>query len=118
MEVHPEACPLVWGFWERLVGLNKASLKKVFGRFYVSLLDLQTIIIEIKAILNDCPLTYVSPDLKDPEPLTPTYLLYGRRIVSLPHLITKGDKITDPDYGSDSEVKGRARTITVLLNNL
>ena len=117
MEVHPKCAPWYGGFWEWLIRLTKASFKKVLGRLYVSLLDLQTIIVEIKAILDDRPLTYVSPDLKDPEPLTPSHLLYGRRIVSLPHPITEGDEISDPDYGSDSEVKGRARTITVLLNN-
>ena len=113
----PKRAPWYGGFWERLIGLTKASLKKVLGRSYVSLLDLQTIIVEIEAILNDRPLTYVSPDLKDPEPLTPAHLLYGRRIVSLPHPITEEDEISDPDYSSNSEGKRRARTITVLLNN-
>ena len=71
----PKRAPWFGGFWERLVGLTKVSLKKVLGRSYVSLLDLQMIIVEIEAILNDRPLTYVSPDLKDPEPLTPVHLL-------------------------------------------
>ena len=112
----PKRAPWFGGFWERLVGLTKASLKKVLGRSYVSLLDLQTIIVEIEAILNDRPLTYVSPDLKDPEPLTPAHLLYGRRIVSLPHPMIEGEVIDDPDYGSNSQVKGRAGTMTLLLN--
>ena len=33
--------------------IDSASLKKVLGRSYVSLLDLQTIIVEVEAILND-----------------------------------------------------------------
>ena len=112
----PKRAPWYGGFWERLIGLTKASLKKVLGRSYVSLLDLQTIIVEVEAILNDRPLTYVSPDLKDPEPLTPAHLLYGRRIVSVPHPIVEREEIDDPDYGSNVEVKGRARIMTVLLN--
>ena len=65
----PKRAPWFGGFWERLIGLTKASIKKVLGRSYVSLLDLQTIVVEVEAILNDRPLTYVSSDLCDPEPL-------------------------------------------------
>lgn len=97
----PKRAPWFGGFWERLIGLTKASIKKVLGRSYVSLLDLQTIVVEVEAILNDRPLTYVSSDLCDPEPLTPAHLLYGRRIVSLPHPLVDEDSIRDPDYGSD-----------------
>ena len=35
------------------------------------------------------PLTYVSPDERDPEPLTPAHLLYERRIASHPHPMLK-----------------------------
>ena len=114
----PKRAPWFGGFWERLVRLTKASLKKVLGRSYVNLLDLQMIIVEIEAILNDRPLAYVSPDLKDPEPLTPAHLLYGRRIVSLPHPMIEGEVINDLDYGSNSQVKGRAGTMTLLLEEM
>ena len=43
--------------------------------------SLQTIIVEVEAMLNDHPLTYISSDISDPEPLTPAHLLYGRRIL-------------------------------------
>ena len=33
-------------------------------------------VVEIEAVLNDRPLTYVSNDSQDPEPLTPSHLLY------------------------------------------
>ncbi|XP_071161139.1 uncharacterized protein [Mytilus edulis] len=46
---------------------------------------LQTILTEIEAIINDRPLTYVSPDIEDEEPLTPSHLLYGRRITLTPY---------------------------------
>ena len=117
MEVYSLACPLVWGllgaYW-----IDSASLKKVLGRSYASLLDLQTIIVEVEAILNDQPITYVSSDLKDPEPLTPAHLLYRRTVVSLPHPLTQGDEVCDPDYGmEDNEVKKRAKTRTLFLNH-
>ena len=53
--------------------------------------------VEIEAILNDRPLTYTSTDLNDPEPLCPSHLLYGRRIVSLPYSLVSEDP-KDPDY--------------------
>ena len=40
-------------------------------------------IVEVEAILNNCPLTYVSPDAEEMEPITSSHLLLGRPIVSL-----------------------------------
>ena len=39
----------------------------------MSLLTLETIVVEIEALLNDHPLTYVSSELMDPDPLLLTY---------------------------------------------
>jgi len=46
-----------------LIGLTKTTLKKVLGRTFISLIALQTIVVEIEAILNDRPITYTSTDL-------------------------------------------------------
>jgi len=86
------------GFWERLIGLTKTTLRKVLGKALVTLPVLQTVIVEIEAVLNDLPLTYVSADLRDPEPLTPSHLLCGRHITSMPQAITN-DEISDPIFG-------------------
>ena len=61
---------------------------------------LQTLIVEIEACLNDRPHTYVLSDLSDDEPLTPSHLVCGRRITSLPHSIL--DETVDPTYGAAS----------------
>lgn len=92
----PKRAPWYGGFWERLIGLTKQALKKTLGRTFVTLPVLEAIIVEIEASLNDRPLTYVSAEVGDIEPLTPAHLLYGRRITSLPHL-HDGDP-DDPDY--------------------
>ena len=94
----PKRAPWYGGFWERLIGLTKSTLKKVLGRTFISLISLQTIIVEIEAVLNDRPLTYVSSDMSDPEPLTPAHLLYGRRIISLPYPRMDKDENDDPSY--------------------
>ncbi|XP_062590223.1 uncharacterized protein LOC134251820 [Saccostrea cucullata] len=81
----PRAAPWYGGFWERLIGITKTTLKKIIGRSYIDLETLQTVVTEVEAIVNDRPLTYVSSNLEDPEPLTPSHLLYGRRLTSLPY---------------------------------
>ena len=49
---------------------HKASGKEDPGK---SICSLETVVVEIEAMLNDRPLSYVSPDLSDPEPLTPSH---------------------------------------------
>jgi hypothetical protein len=45
--------------------------------------ELHTSIVEVEAIINSMPLSYLSySDLE--EPLTPLHLLTGRRVLSLP----------------------------------
>ena len=41
--------------------------------------------IEVEAILNNRPLTYVSSDANHIGPITPAHLLHGGPIVTLPH---------------------------------
>ena len=60
----PKKAPWFGGYWERLIGLTKSSIKKTLGRAHITLLTLQTIVVEIEALLNDRPLTYVSDDIR------------------------------------------------------
>lgn len=113
----PKRAPWYGGFWERLVGLTKTALKKVLGRRHISLTVLETIIVEIEAVINDRPLTYVSSELGDIEPLTPAHLLHGRRITYLPHEMVDTDEIVDPSYGSTDSVRRRAKTLAVVLQD-
>ena len=73
----PKRVPWYGGFWKRLIGLTKLSLKKILGSTFSALPDLQTLIVEIEAILNDRPLTHLSSDVTDPEPVTPSHLIFG-----------------------------------------
>ncbi|XP_060559754.1 uncharacterized protein LOC132719841 [Ruditapes philippinarum] len=58
----------------------------MLGRSYVTYETLQTVITEIETMINDRPLTYVcSGNSDEPEVLTPSHLLYGRRITKLPY---------------------------------
>ena len=117
----PKRAPWFGGFWERLIGLTKNAVKRVLGRAFVSLSTLQTITTEIEAHLNNCPLTYVSSEIDDPEPLTPAHLLYGRRIITLPHAQFEDEEIDDPNYRdtytSQKELTKRAKIQAQLLDH-
>lgn len=78
-----EKAPWWGGFFERLVGSLKRCLKKTIGKARLSYDELVTAVTEAESILNSRPLSYVSSEDVE-EPLTPTHLLSGRRILSLP----------------------------------
>ena len=111
----PKRAPWFGGFWERLIGLTKTCLKKVLGRAHVTLATLETMVVEIEAVLNDRPLTYLSDDIQDLQPLTPSHLLYGRRITRVPH--EQVSDVQDGDYGNTSDVSKRARVLAHVLEH-
>ena len=110
----PKRAPWYGGFWERLIGLTKRAIKKTLGKTSVTLTELQTLTVEVEAILNDRPITFVSSDSADEEPLTPSHLLHGRRITSLPYPVADDDP-SDPDYGSASDMRQRVTTQARIL---
>jgi len=60
-------------------------------------------VVEVEAVLNNHPLTYCSPDIKDMDPITPTHLLHGRSTISLPYQDVQDDEVDDPTYGDKSD---------------
>ena len=87
------------GMYERLIGVVKMSIKNLLRRTLISLPELQTLIKEVQAIvMNDRPITFVYHDVNDPEPLTPSKLLYGFDITALPHPVVDPDELEDEDF--------------------
>ena len=109
--------PLGTGVLGTACGVTKSAIKKVLGRRHISLTVVQTIIVEIEAVINDRPLTFVSSELVDIEPLTPAHLLHGRRIIYLPHEMVDTDEIIDPSYGGTDSIRKRAKTLAVVLQD-
>lgn len=75
------------------------------GRTRLSLVQLQTVIARIEAILNDRPLMRVSTNIQSFEQLTPAHLLYDRRITTLPFNYEGDEKLEDPTYGRDMDTQ-------------
>jgi len=81
-----ERAPWQGGFWERVVQSTKRCLKKILGRTSLTFEELRTILVEIEATLNNRPLTYTYDDEEGISyPLTPSQLIYGRQISTLPN---------------------------------
>ena len=68
-------------------------------------------------MLNDRPLTYVNSDLQDPQPLTPSHLLYGRRIQQVPRPLNDDEEINDPSYVDSIDLRKRADKLTQLIGH-
>ena len=106
----PKRAPWYGGFWERLVGLKKDALVKMVGRTRLSLSELRTIVAEIEAILNDRPPTQVGSSIDETDSLTPSLLMYGKRLTTLPYL-PDGATMDDPDYDADPNPSDLSRRL-------
>ena len=81
-----EKAPWWGGFYKRLIQSVKRCLRKVIGKAKLSYDELMTTLVEVEATLNSRPISYLSS--KDfEEPLTPSHLLIGLRIITLPDVI-------------------------------
>ena len=113
-----EKAPWWGGAFERLIKSTKRCLRKMTGRSRLSLDELQTLLVEVESILNSRPILYVSAGEVE-EPLTPSHLLMGRRILSLPDNLTA---IADPDDSefntllSSTELETRLKQLSESLN--
>ena len=78
-----EKSPWWGGFFERLIQSVKRCLKKTLGNARLTYEELLTVLADIEATLNSRPLSFVSSEDLE-EPLTPSHLLQGRRLLTLP----------------------------------
>lgn len=109
-----ERAPWWGGIFERMIKSAKRCLKKSVGKNCLSHDELLTLVTEVEAVLNSRPLTYVScEDIE--EPLTPSHLLVGYRLLTLPDPPT----LEDPDYspeGLTRRVNHLSRTLQHFWN--
>ncbi len=65
----------------------KQALKVILKEQTVPETVLRTVLIEVEGIMNAKPLGYISSDIADPDPITPSILLMGRHDSSLPQVM-------------------------------
>ncbi|XP_064638293.1 uncharacterized protein LOC135494310 [Lineus longissimus] len=79
-----ERAPWRGGWWERLVRSVKESLRRALGKALLRYTELYTVLTDVEAAINSRPLTTISDDSRDLEPLTPAHLALGRPLMGIP----------------------------------
>lgn len=92
----PPQSPWMGGFYERLIGIVKNCALKALYKRKVTEDELMSVLAEIEMRVNNRPITYMDGDLDKLSALTPSHLLYGRRLKPMPTELE--DKQNDPDY--------------------
>ena len=78
-----ENAPWWGGVFERMIKSVKRCLRKTIGQAKLTHDELLTALTEVEMIVNSRPLSYLSTEDIE-EPLTPSHLLIGRRVLNLP----------------------------------
>ena len=96
-----ERAPWWGGAFERMVRSTKRCLRKLIGRARFSHDELSTALAEIEAVINSHPLSCISSsDIE--EPLTPSHLIVGQRILNLPDHLSYMCDLEDVEFTLDS----------------
>lgn len=93
-QFNPPGAPHFGGTWEREISSIKNALQVVIGTEALPEEVLLTLLIEVEGILNVKPLGYVTSDIADPDPVTPSMLLMGWRDTSLPQVTYAPTSVT------------------------
>ena len=108
-----EKAPWWGGFYERMVQAMKRCLRKVIGKARMTYDELHTALVEVEAILNSRPISYISSEDMD-EPLTPSHLLLGHRLCTLPCSVTRSK---DPESGGSEDLSRRMQHLNQILEH-
>ena len=92
-----ELAPWMGGFCERLIGLVKQSLRKSIGKICLTMVQLETVVKEVEAVVNSRPLVYVGADFSSGFTITPGDFLSLNPKTGVPSLAEE-DRLQDPDF--------------------
>lgn len=82
----PPNSPHFGGLWESGIKTVKFHLKRVLQETKLTYEELYTVLTQIESVLNSRPLYPLSSDPNDLTPLTPSHLLIGRPLTTLPEM--------------------------------
>jgi hypothetical protein len=80
---NPPNSPHFGGLWEAAVKSFKRHLIRIVGTEVLTYEHLNTLVIEIEAILNSRPITPILSDPNDPPVITPGHFLIGETLTNL-----------------------------------
>lgn len=83
-EFIPPRSPHFGGLWEANIKIMKRHLTKIVGQTILTFEEFTTVLAQVEGVLNSRPLTPLSNDPSDLNPLTPAHFLIGRPITSAP----------------------------------
>ena len=81
---NPPAAPHFSEAWERIVRCAKVALTAILRERALTDEILTTTLVQVENLINGRPLTHLSVDPNDPEPITPNHLLLGRSNPNIP----------------------------------
>ncbi|XP_055543544.1 uncharacterized protein LOC129729089 [Wyeomyia smithii] len=81
----PARSPHHGGLWEAGVKVAKTFLNKI-GNYNYTFEELSTFLAQVAACMNSRPISAISDDPTDPQPLTPAHFLIGRALDALPEI--------------------------------
>ncbi len=76
-------CPHSGGLFERMIKSAKIAFYGIVGNAELNDEELHTTFTIVEGLLNSRPITYISDDPRDPEPLTPGHFLGVKNIADL-----------------------------------
>lgn len=80
----PPYSPHMGGIWEACVKSMKTHLYRVMNNQSFTFEQLNSILCQIEAILNSRPLSPMSSDPSDLNPITPSHFLMGKSLITVP----------------------------------
>lgn len=100
-------------FFERMIGLTKTHLRRVFKTSLVTYEEFNTVLTEVEAVVNCRPLAYVVDKLFWEKPLTPSLLLMGFKLNTLP--VPEELQKSDTTYWDPVKINRRYKYLLSLI---
>ena len=108
-EFIPSRTPHYGGVWERVVGLFKRKLATAVAGDVLHVDTFNTIVVEAEAILNRRPLTALSSESTETEPITPSHILYPATFSHSSASIIPGTTGSDAENARSSWKRAQSR---------
>lgn len=79
-----ELAPWMGGFYKRMIRIMKSALRKSIGRKCLNVVQLQTVLKVVEAVVNSSPDLYVGKDINLSIALTPSHFLTLKIDIGIP----------------------------------